>query len=206
MNNEPTIGASTSVPSTGDVFAQFRTKKELFTPANGISFLRVLLVIPAVLAIVNARGGLAAGIFVFAYFTDLLDGFVARKTNDVSEYGKIIDPLADKIFVGSIIVAMLVCGLVPLWFVVVVLARDLVILLAGIWAGRKFSVVLPSNYPGKAAVLSISLTLFLTVLGLSHTVLVFLEGLSVGLMAVSLFQYGARLFRLLKSSNSARVS
>ena len=62
-----------------------------------------------------------------------------------------IDPLADKIFIASVVLAMLALGLLPIWFVVVIIARDVIILLAGIWATRRFKVVLPSNYPGKAA-------------------------------------------------------
>jgi len=182
-----------------DPVAQFRAKKSIWTPANGISFLRMLLVIPAVYFLAQKEYTLAATTFAIAYATDLLDGFIARKTNDVSEYGKIIDPLADKVFVGAVVIAMMVLGLVPVWFVAIILARDVVILLAGIWAGRKFKTVLPSNYPGKGAVLAISLTLFLTVLGVSHEVLVFLQGLSVLLMAISLIVYGRRLFRLIRA-------
>lgn len=182
--------------STTDPLAEFRAKRTLWTPANGISALRVLLAIPAVLAIVNGNGILVASIFFVAYLTDILDGYVARKTNDVSEYGKIVDPLADKIFVGVVVVAMLWMGQLPVWFVVVILSRDLIILSVGIWAGRRFKVVLPSNYPGKAAVLAIALTLFLTVLGLSSGVLVFMQTLSVTLMAISLVLYGNRVFEL----------
>lgn len=150
--------------SNNDPLAEFRTKREIWTPANFISFLRMLMVVPAVIALSHGRARMAAAIFAIAFATDLLDGFVARRTGDVSEYGKIIDPLADKIFVGCVVVAMLVFGMVPLWFVAIVLARDVIILLAGMWAGRKFKVVLPSNYYGKSAVLTISLTLFLIVL------------------------------------------
>jgi CDP-diacylglycerol--glycerol-3-phosphate 3-phosphatidyltransferase len=193
MDNDPSV-----IASRIDPIAAFRAKKNLYTPANAISALRVLLVIPAVLAINHGDGGLAAAIFGLAYFTDLLDGFVARKTNDVSEYGKIIDPLADKIFVGAVVLTMLVMHQLPLWFVVAILSRDLLILLVGIWASRKFQVVLPSNYPGKGAVLCIALTLFMTELGLSQPILVFMQNLSTLLMAVSLVAYGMRLNRLLK--------
>jgi phosphatidylglycerophosphate synthase len=87
---------------------------------------------------------------------------------------------------------------VPMWFVAIILARDIIILLAGVWAGRKFKVVLPSNYYGKSAVLTISLTLFLIVLHVTSDLITLLEAASVVLMAVSLVVYGARLFKLIR--------
>ncbi len=184
-----------------DPLAEYRTKRKLWTPANVISFLRMLLAAPAIYALSHGAVRQAATIFAIAFATDVLDGIVARKTGDVSEYGKIIDPLADKVFVGSVVIAMLALGLIPLWFVLMILVRDAVILVAGIWAGRKFKVVLPSNYWGKAAVIVISLTLFWIVLGLSHDILVFLEGLSVALMIVSLIAYALRLQRVIRATS-----
>ncbi len=186
-----------------DPLAPFRTKREIWTPANLISFVRMLMVVPAILALSHGRARMAAAIFAIAFATDLLDGFVARRTGDVSEYGKIIDPLADKVFVGSVVIAMLVFGMVPVWFVAMILSRDIIILVAGMWAGRKFKVVLPSNYYGKSAVLTISLTLFLIVLHVAGIAISLFEGLSVILMIVSVFVYGARLLKLMREFDRA---
>jgi CDP-diacylglycerol--glycerol-3-phosphate 3-phosphatidyltransferase len=142
---------------------------------------------------------LVASIFVTAFISDLADGLLARKMNDVSEWGKVIDPLADKIFVGLVVLAMAYYQYIPWWFVAAILGRDIVIVVVGIWATRKFKVVLPSNYPGKAAVLVIALTLFLIMTGLSGQPIVFMEYGSLVLMAVSLVMYGKRLLSLLRA-------
>jgi CDP-diacylglycerol--glycerol-3-phosphate 3-phosphatidyltransferase len=179
-----------------DVLKAYRAKDALWTPSNLISGLRAVMTIPAGICISNGSYVTAAVICFLAFVTDLLDGYVARKTNDVTELGKIIDPVADKIYVGVVVLVMLIHGLLPLWFVLAVLLRDVLILVVGIWATRKFKVVLPSNYPGKGAVLVIALTLFMTLLGAESGVLGFMQGFSLALMLLSLFVYGQRLLSI----------
>ena len=97
------------------------------------------------------------------YITDLLDGYLARKLNQVSELGKIIDPLADKIAVGAIAILMFINGLIPLWFIAVVLIRDILILAFGLILKSRKKIVLMSNYPGKIAVFTIGLALVFSI-------------------------------------------
>lgn len=192
-----------SATADRDVLEAYRAKNAIWTPSNAISLLRVFLTIPTGYYITTSQLRIAALLCVLAFITDLLDGYIARKTNDVSELGKVIDPIADKLFVAVTVLVMLLESLLPLWFIVTVIARDALILIVGIWATRKFKVVLPSNYPGKGAVLAISLTLFLTLLGAHTVVLGFMQVLSLGLMLLSLIVYGQRLFGLLRQTAGA---
>ncbi len=193
-----------------DAVAKYRAKNDIFTPSNLISLMRVMFVLPAIFCIIASQNDthlyfLVAAIFVAAVFTDLLDGIIARRTDTVTELGKIVDPLADKIFIGFVVITMAAYNLIPIWFIAVILGRDLIILAGGWWAKKKLGVILPSNYPGKIAVITISLTLFLMVIrdGLQGNtdgflqVIVILEWLSVALMAISLWVYGSRLKSLL---------
>jgi CDP-diacylglycerol--glycerol-3-phosphate 3-phosphatidyltransferase len=188
-----------------DPVAKYRAKDDLFTPSNLISIMRVMFVMPAIFCIMAQLYFLVAAIFIAAVITDLLDGIIARRTDSVTELGKIVDPLADKIFIGLVVITMAVYNLIPIWFIVIILARDLVILAGGVWAKKKLRVVLPSNYPGKIAVITIALTLFLIIIraGISgdttvlQQIIVILEWLSVALMALSLWVYGRRLAGLL---------
>jgi cardiolipin synthase (CMP-forming) len=93
------------------------------------------------------------------YITDLLDGYLARKLNQVSELGKIIDPVADKLAVVAIAIMMFIKELIPLWFIAIVVLRDVLILVFGLILKRKKKIVLMSNYPGKIAVFTIGLAL-----------------------------------------------
>ena len=192
------------------VIEKYRAKDDIFTPSNLISLMRVMFVLPAIFCNIASQNDthlycLVAAMVVAAVFTDRLDGIIARRTDSVTELGKIVDPLADKIFIGLVVITMAAYGLIPIWFIAVILVRDLIILLGGWWAKKKLGVILPSNYPGKIAVITISLTLFLMVIrdGLQGNtdvflqVIVILEWLSVALMAISLWVYGRRLSGLL---------
>jgi len=169
-----------------------------WTFSNGLSALRLALAVPASLTLWASMGGVTIALFVLAALTDILDGYLARRLDEVSDLGKILDPLADKVFVAVIVVVMLLKGLLPLWFVGIVIARDLLILFGGIVVERKTGAVLPSNYPGKIAVLVLSTTLLLIVADAGWTTVRVMEGLSLALLALSFVLYavrGVRAFR-----------
>ncbi len=173
--------------------ADYKASDALWSISNAISFFRILLVVPTVIALDQHDLAWAASMMLGAYISDLADGYIARKRHTVTEFGKVIDPLADKIFVIAVILAMLRLDLVPLWFVAIVVIRDLLILLGGIWARQKFGVVLPSNWVGKFAVFSIAVSLFLAVIGVSQRDLLFCWVLSSALIGFSVFAYAKRL-------------
>lgn len=174
-----------------------------WTLSNALSALRIVLALPAGLAVMSDRRGIAAVLCVAAAATDVLDGYFARKWNEISDLGKILDPLADKIYVAVLVVTMLGKGLLPLWLVVAVLARDLAILAGGIYIERRKHVVLPSNYPGKIAVLTLSTMLLVVLLGVDQVIVNALMWLAVGLLAVSFWLYGARAVAALRSRPGA---
>jgi CDP-diacylglycerol--glycerol-3-phosphate 3-phosphatidyltransferase len=70
---------------------------------------------------------IALGIYVAAIATDLLDGYLARKLDCVTDFGKVMDPLADKVIVVTALVSFTGIGAVPLWMVLAIVARELVI-------------------------------------------------------------------------------
>lgn len=98
------------------------------------------------------------------YLSDLMDGFLARRLNEVSEFGKVIDPLADKISVIVISLILLYLKRIPLWFVLIIVIRDLLIFGFGVYLNNKKDIRLMSNYPGKLAVFSIGLILLFAII------------------------------------------
>ena len=94
---------------------------------NTLSFLRLLLVIPFVFFFLSAKFKITFAIFIIAALTDALDGWIARYLNCQTQFGLIIDPLADKILIVSCFVLLGYHQVLPLWIVVIVLTRDLAI-------------------------------------------------------------------------------
>jgi CDP-diacylglycerol--glycerol-3-phosphate 3-phosphatidyltransferase len=140
--------------------------KEIFYISNLLSVFRVVLIIPLCYLFFSDFGQnkyLILAVLILMYITDLLDGYLARKLNQISELGKIIDPLADKLAVGIVAILMFIKGLIPLWFIAFIILRDLLILGFGLYLKNKKKIVLMSNYPGKIAVLIIGLALALSI-------------------------------------------
>lgn len=141
--------------------------KEIFYVSNLISIFRIILLIPVCYLLLTgfeSENTLIIILVLCMYFSDLLDGYLARKLGQVSELGKIIDPLADKISVITISVILLYLGKIPLWFVLIVVLRDVIIMLFGIYLDKKKDIRLMSNYPGKIAVFSIGLIILFAVI------------------------------------------
>lgn len=121
---------------------------------NKLTILRVIM-IPFFIAALMVDGGadrtmrfVAAAIFIIASLTDLLDGKIARKYNMVTNFGKFMDPLADKLLVCSALICMIELGELPAWMVVVIIAREFIISGFRLVASDN-GVVIAASYWGK---------------------------------------------------------
>ncbi|MDR3315987.1 MAG: CDP-alcohol phosphatidyltransferase family protein [Coriobacteriales bacterium] len=112
---------------------------KVFTIPNLLTVLRLLL-LPVfwVLLVVYKENLLSFLVLLVAALTDLIDGFIARSTHTVSRLGQQLDPAVDRIFIVVCIVAVFVVGRVPLWILVVLLARDASMLVLAIYQKRRF--------------------------------------------------------------------
>ena len=146
---------------------------------------------------------LAFALLCIAVATDYFDGFFARKWHQVSEFGKIIDPVADKICVGAVGIVFVILEIFPLWFLLIILIRDLLILLAGMWLKNAKHMVFQSNLTGKWTVTIIALTFLLAlILPPQHFVVQILIYCSTGMLFISFAQYVLRFYKtMFKSLN-----
>lgn len=102
-------------------------------------------------------------LIIVIWLSDLLDGYFARSRNEISELGKIIDPLADKVTVISLVVILLLKGIIPAWYVIITVLRDVLILGGGLYLNYKKNTVLQSNWLGKITVFTIGGTIFFAI-------------------------------------------
>jgi CDP-diacylglycerol--glycerol-3-phosphate 3-phosphatidyltransferase len=97
---------------------------------NKLTIFRMALVVPFVLLLLGGRPGwtyLALAVFVAASLTDLIDGKIARKYNLVTNFGKFMDPLADKLLVSAALISLVEMGRIPSWIVTVIISREFII-------------------------------------------------------------------------------
>lgn len=125
---------------------------KILTLSNVLSLLRIVLFVPFVYFYEQDEREIAFGIVLLAISTDWFDGRVARWTNTVSELGKILDPLADKLSAALMGGYLLYRGQLPLWFVLLVVVRDVIIFLGGVYAKQKKQIITTALPSGKWAV------------------------------------------------------
>ncbi len=177
----------------------------MMTISNLLSSSRFVLVLPSVYFLWTHQITLLLVTIVIAALTDIFDGFFARKRNEITELGKIIDPLADKVYVGAMTIGLYVLEYIPLWFFCVILGRDFLILLGSYYVTKKTNKTLMSNYIGKATVILISITLIVSLFhkhSIANTIGMYLQILSTFAMLVSLISYGKSSVSFLKESES----
>lgn len=126
---------------------------------NKLTIFRVILIVPFVVVLLGGEagwfgdnsllyGGIALAIFIVASLTDLIDGKIARKYNLVTDFGKFMDPLADKLLVSAAMIALVEMGRIPAWVVIVIISREFIISGFRLVASDN-GVVIAASYWGK---------------------------------------------------------
>ena len=126
--------------------------KIIFTISNNISISRIFLSIPLAYYLLDSNITMTLVISGLAILSDYLDGYFARGRGEITDMGKILDPLADKIFFGTAAVIMIIQGLIPPYLAAIIVGRDILIFLGGIYIKSKTGIVVASNMTGKIAV------------------------------------------------------
>ncbi len=102
---------------------------------NKLTIFRVILIVPFIILLLGGHAGwfgdntfvtdmIALAIFIIASLTDLIDGKIARKYNLITDFGKFMDPLADKLLVCSAMIALIEMNRIPSWVVIIIIARE----------------------------------------------------------------------------------
>lgn len=120
---------------------------------NKLTVLRMIMIVPFVFFMLTNMAGdmskwIALALFVIASLTDLLDGKIARKYNLVTNFGKFMDPLADKLLVCAAMICLVEMGKIPSWVVIIIISREFIISGFRLIASDN-GVVIAASYWGK---------------------------------------------------------
>ncbi len=121
------------------------------TIPNQLTILRLILTLPFVVALTVQFPGsklFAFGLFIFSSLTDFADGYIARRFNQITDFGKLMDPLVDKIMTMSAFICLVSLGSIPAWAVIVILSREFLITGLRLIAASRGK-VLPAERLGK---------------------------------------------------------
>jgi CDP-diacylglycerol--glycerol-3-phosphate 3-phosphatidyltransferase len=177
----------------------------IWTLSNGLSLLRMLLVIPVTILLLSESPGsraLAAVLIAVGALTDYLDGMAARRRNEITPLGKIIDPVADKIGIGAVAIVLTVQGTLPAWFTLALVGRDLGIMAAASLLSNRGEGVPQSNPVGKWTAAVLAVIVFAGVLDPRDSAGALGPAIIAGtlMIALSSLSYAARLRRTLRGS------
>lgn len=138
---------------------------------------------------------IAVAIFIVASITDFLDGKIARKYNLVTNFGKFMDPLADKLLVCSALICLIQLELIPAWVVIIIIAREFIISGFRLIASDN-GVVIAASYWGKFKTAFQMLTVIFLILNIPNKVFIILGTVliyvSLALTVISLIDYIAK--------------
>lgn len=163
---------------------------------NKLTILRVIMIPFFVVCLLLDRGMgtqiAALVLFAAASFTDYLDGHIARKHNLVTNFGKFMDPLADKLLVCSALICLIELGRLPAWVVIIIIAREFIISGFRLIASDN-GIVIAASYWGKSKTVTQMVMIMLLIIHPQGTVFFWLEQILIYvaliLTVVSLMDY-----------------
>lgn len=175
----------------------------IFTVANGLSLVRLFL-LPLIFVFMRRDDGtgqlVTALLVALGWLTDGLDGYVARRMGKISELGKILDPLVDKIFILFLLIFLILLRDFPPWVLLIVVPRDLLILGGGFFLARRRKSVLESQLWGKITTNVLIVTAIAYLLRWRSIAPVLLA-LALALAVISTWSYGRLFLRKLQEAS-----
>jgi CDP-diacylglycerol--glycerol-3-phosphate 3-phosphatidyltransferase len=183
---------------------KIKVRDYIYTWSNFISFTRILVVFPIIwLHIENGyeTDSWIIALIVYGGISDYLDGLVARWRDEISELGKILDPIADKMMAFFLFLYTVILGWIPLWYFILGVIRDLLIMAGSAHIKRKRGKVAMSIMSGKVTVNIMGLywisVFFFTEAKTAQT---FLMVVSALMMVVSFIEYKRRYYKIINGA------
>ena len=130
---------------------------------NILTMIRMAMVPVVVLFFIVDKPFFALTVFLLAGATDVLDGYLARKNNQITSFGQVMDPLADKLMLMTTLICLYITGRVPLLVPIIIAVKECTMIAVAVLLYRK-NIVLPANIYGKLATLLFTLAVLMSFL------------------------------------------
>lgn len=179
---------------------------------NYLSIFRICLVPVFVITYFANEGTMktyAAIVYAFAAFTDFLDGFIARKFSLITNLGKVLDPLGDKVMTLAALICITIDKVIPIWAVIVFFLKESLMGIGGLVIYKIAGTEIPqSNYIGKLStviffVIGVTLMLFQEI---PHGVALAMISVAIGFMLIALGSYIMTFSGLMKAAKNKQAS
>lgn len=163
---------------------------------NSLTLLRIFLVpflVVVLLTKFDGRETVGLLIFLVATATDFLDGWLARRRGQITTFGTLLDPIADKLLISAVFISLVELGLAPAWMVVVIVGREFAVSgLRAIASGQ--GLVIPASGWGKAKMLSQVVAASLLILALRHEMFILPGKVALWLVVIVALASGTQYF------------
>lgn len=194
-------------------------KKENFNVPNMLSFIRIIIIIPFVLYFLNDEYLLAAVMLIFSGLSDMFDGIIARKLNQATKFGRILDPVADKLTLTAVVVCIGIKFPETILLVVILILKDVSMLIAGSFLLKKGVEPPAAKWYGKLSTIFFYISVIIIVAlkaiyGITSPIIsILLLSITSFFMLFALFKYFILFLKLLnviiikeKSINNVKIN
>ncbi|HDR15806.1 MAG TPA: hypothetical protein ENN79_10060 [Desulfobacteraceae bacterium] len=135
------------------------TPERVWTISNILSILRGAMGFPIALLLSRGEMIYATVLIILAIISDALDGFIARKTNQVTNLGKALDPIADKMCILTVLLFLIIEGKIPIQFLIFIGIRDLAIAIMSVYLMNVKDMIVGAVFTGKVSIIFITATM-----------------------------------------------
>lgn len=153
---------------------------------NILTIIRFLLIPVIIISIFQGNYILGIVFFTLSGFTDILDGFIARKFNLISNFGKLMDPLEDKLTQISVLTSLVWADIIPIWILIIVVLKELIMVMGASFLYGK-DVVVYSKWYGKLATVLFYLAIVVSLIVKQFNITGLLYYLDLAIYCVALF-------------------
>lgn len=169
---------------------------------NTITVFRIILIPFFIWQFLAGNDYIAAGIYLLAWFSDVLDGYIARRFNLVTDFGKLFDPLADKLMNLTALFLLAYKATISWWLPIIVLAKELTLSIGGMVLLKYRNKVVAAKWPGKIATFLFTVAVILMLFPATAGFAQILAWIALAVAFVALADYTISFFKVVKADEN----